>query len=95
MSEGERRYSATERVLGGSPIGVLVRLLVMSFVVGIILKVLDVDPNDILNWLDRQFKAIANLGFESVEQVFEIMIVGAVIVVPVWLLLRVLKILSR
>ncbi|WP_420391309.1 DUF6460 domain-containing protein [Acuticoccus sp.] len=95
MSEYDKRISPTERVLGGSPLGVLVRLLVMSFVVGVILTVLDVNPNDVINWLDTRFRALTNLGLGSIEQAVEIMLVGAVIVVPVWLLLRVLKILAR
>ena len=95
MSSLERRYGATERVLGGSPVGVLVRLAVMSFVVGLILTMLDINPNDVINWLDQRFRALTNLGFESIEQFFNIMIVGAVIVVPIWLFARVARILSR
>ena len=95
MSHIDRRGSATERVLGGSPAGVLVRLLIMSFVVGVILRVLHVDPNDIMNWMDNQFRYISALGFDSVQEVGQIVIVGAVIVLPVWLLLRVLKIISH
>ena len=95
MSSLERRYGATERVLGGSPVGVLVRLAVMSFVVGLILTMLDINPNDVINWLDQRFRALMNLGFESIEQFFNIMIVGAVIVVPIWLFARVARILSR
>ncbi len=64
MSSLERRYGATERVLGGSPMGVLVRLVVMSFVVGLILTMLDINPNDIINWVDQRFRALTNLGFE-------------------------------
>ena len=95
MSSLERRYGATERVLGGSPVGVLVRLAVMSFVVGLILTMLDINPNDVINWLDQRFRALTNLGFESIEQFVNIMIVGAVIVVPIWLFARVVRILSR
>ncbi|ORE94515.1 hypothetical protein ATO13_10586 [Stappia sp. 22II-S9-Z10] len=75
--------------------GVFIRLVVMSFVVGLILTMLDINPNDIINWLDQRFRALTNLGFESVEQFFNIMIVGAVIVVPIWLFARVVKIISR
>ncbi len=95
MSSLERRFGATERVLGGSPVGVLIRLVVMSFVVGLILTMLDINPNDIINWVDQRFRALTNLGFESVSQFFNIMIVGAVIVVPIWLFARVIRILSK
>ncbi|UOM33376.1 DUF6460 domain-containing protein [Acuticoccus sp. I52.16.1] len=95
MSSLERRYGATERVLGGSPMGVLIRLVVMSFVVGLILTMLDINPNDIINWFDQRFRALTNLGFESIAQFFNVMVVGAVIVVPIWLFARVIKILSK
>ncbi|WP_146620072.1 DUF6460 domain-containing protein [Acuticoccus sediminis] len=81
--------------MGGSPVGVLIRLVVMSFVVGLILTMLDINPNDIINWVDQRFRALTNLGFESVSQFFNIMIVGAVIVVPIWLFARVIRILSK
>ncbi|RAH99485.1 integrase [Acuticoccus sediminis] len=73
----------------------MIRLVVMSFVVGLILTMLDINPNDIINWVDQRFRALTNLGFESVSQFFNIMIVGAVIVVPIWLFARVIRILSK
>lgn len=95
MNLPQRPYGATERVLGGSPVGVLVRLAIMSFVVGLILTMLDINPNDIINWVDQRFRALTNLGFESIGGFFNIMIVGAVIVVPIWLFARVIRILQR
>lgn len=96
MSHIDRtRPSVSERVLGGSPSGVLVRLLIMSFLVGIILRVLNVDVNDVMNWLDQRVRELSALGFDSIGELFSIVLVGAVIVVPVWLLMRVMKIISR
>lgn len=95
MSQVERHDDATERVLGGSPVGVVVRLLILSFVVGVILSVLDINPNDVINWVDERFRAITSLGFDSVEEAGRILLAGAVIVVPVWLFVRVLRIIGR
>lgn len=90
-----RGSTAVERVLGGTPVGVLVRLLVMSFVVGIILNVLDVDPTDLLDWLERRVRDISELGFGSLERALSILVLGAVVVVPAWLIFRAVRLMGR
>lgn len=91
----ERTGRSVNRVLGGSPISVLVRLLIMSFVVGLILHVLNINPADIVAWLNAQIRALTNLSFGAVADIINILVVGAVIVVPVWLILRVLRLFGR
>ncbi len=95
MSEFERRGTVMERVLGGSPLGVLIRLVVMSFVVGLVLTVLDVNPNDIIVWIENRLRFLTSFGFETFEEIGAIMLLGAVVVVPIWLALRVLKLIGR
>lgn len=89
------RSSAVERVLGGTPGGVLVRLLVMSFVVGLILHALHVDTRDIVAWLQQRLRDISDLGLGSLETALNILILGAVIVVPVWLVFRAVRLIGR
>lgn len=95
MSELDRRKTGLERVLGGSPLGVLVRLLIMSFVVGLVLTVLDVNPNDIIIWIENRLRYLTSFGFETFEEVGAIMLLGAVVVVPIWLALRILRLIGR
>lgn len=95
MSDLDRRRSTMEQVLGGSPLGVLIRLVVMSFVVGLILTVLDVNPNDIILWVENRLRFLTSFGFETFEEVGAIMLLGAVVVVPIWLALRILKLIGR
>ncbi|MEM0908826.1 MAG: DUF6460 domain-containing protein [Pseudomonadota bacterium] len=83
------------RFLGGSPLAVLLRLAILSFVVGVILTVLDVNPNDIIRWIDERLRFLTSFGFETIEEVGAIIFLGAVVVVPIWLLLRVLKMIGR
>jgi Domain of unknown function (DUF6460) len=80
------------RFLGGSPGKVVIQLIAMSFIVGIILSVLGVSPYDILNGLERLFWRIYNMGFGTVEWIFRYFLLGAVIVIPVWLLMRLMRI---
>jgi Domain of unknown function (DUF6460) len=80
------------RFFGGSPAGVLLRLVVLSFVVGIILHALNVSPFDIINGLRDLAHRIYLLGFDSIEWIFRYFLLGAVIVFPVWLVIRLLKV---
>lgn len=95
MSDQLRRQSASDRVLGGSLLGVVVRLVVLSFVVGLVLTALDIDPTDIVTWVEARVRSLTSLSFDAVGEFVNIMLLGAVIVVPIWLLMRVLKLIGR
>ena len=79
------------RFFGGSPGRVLVQLAVMSFVLGIILSALGVSPFDIVESLQRLAQRIWNMGFDAVVWGIRYFILGAVIVVPVWLVMRLFR----
>ncbi|GAB5377688.1 MAG: hypothetical protein AcusKO_41500 [Acuticoccus sp.] len=84
-----------EYVLGGTPLGVVIRLLVMSFVVGLVLTVLDVNPNDIIVWIEDRLRFLTSFGFETFEEAGAIILLGAVVVIPVWVVLRILRLIGR
>jgi hypothetical protein len=77
--------------LGGSPMGVLVRLLVLSLVVGIILHVLGITPRNIFQRIDELLRGIYDLGFGVFQSIIEYLVLGAMVVVPIWLIARVVK----
>jgi hypothetical protein len=79
------------RFIGGSPGRVAVQLIVVSFIVGVILSALGVSPFDIVNGLQRLVRRIYEMGFDSVEWIFRYFLLGAVVVVPIWLIMRLLK----
>jgi hypothetical protein len=78
------------RFLGGSPAMVAVRLIVVSFVVGIVLVPFGFDPATLVAEAIRTARQIVELGFSDISQVGRILLTGAIVVVPVWLLLRLL-----
>ncbi len=80
------------RFFGGSPAGVLLRLVVISFVVGIVLNALGVSPFDIINGLRELAWRVYMLGFDSIEWIVRYFLLGAVIVFPIWLIVRLLKV---
>jgi hypothetical protein len=74
--------------LGGSPLQVLVKLLFVSLVVGALLMWLEIEPMDLVHGARRFFDRISSLGFGAVHTVIGYVITGAVIVVPIWFVLR-------
>jgi RsiW-degrading membrane proteinase PrsW (M82 family) len=80
------------RFFGGSPGAVLLRLVAISFVIGVILSALGVSPFDIVNGLRDLFMRIYSLGWESIEWLVRYFLLGAVIVFPVWLIVRLVKV---
>ena len=79
------------RFLGGPPLSVLARLLMLSLIVGALLMWLEIHPAEIIYNVERLFRRLWNLGFGAVRVVLEYVIAGAVIVVPIWLVLRLLN----
>ena len=87
--------SALERFLGGTPASVFVKLLFISLVVGALLMWLDIRPGDIFRGIQDFLNRIYALGFGAVRELFNYVIAGAVIVVPVWFILRLLNVGGR
>lgn len=79
---------AVYRFFGGSPLNVLIRLILISFVVGVVLAFLNIEPFEIIWWIESLARGIYNMGFEAVRRGGEYFLLGAVIVFPVWLIMR-------
>ena len=88
--EDNRRYAAN-RFLGGPPLSVIFRLILLSILVGVILKVLGLDPLDILRSIEDLIRAVWNMGFDAVMWLWRYFLLGAVIVLPIWLLVRLVR----
>jgi hypothetical protein len=82
--------NAVGRFLGGSPAMVALRLIVVSFVIGIILETFGFDPATLFAETFRAARQIVELGFSDIHEVGRILLTGAIVVVPVWLVLRLL-----
>ncbi len=81
--------------LGGSVLGVLVRLVVLSIVVGVVLSALGITPHNIFYQFNVLLERIYDLGFGAIESVLGYLILGAVVVVPVWFISRLIKVSRR
>jgi hypothetical protein len=79
-----------DRIFGGSPLGVLIRLAVISVVLGIVMSALDISPMQFVDSLRRIAIGVWNMGFDWFGSVGRWFVAGAVIVFPVWLAMRLL-----
>ena len=76
------------KVFGGTPLAVLGRLVLLSILVGVILSALGLDPFDIIHSVERLIRSIWNMGFDAFRWLWRYFLLGAVIVIPIWLLMR-------
>jgi len=76
------------RVFGGSPLAVLGRLILLSILIGVVLSALGLDPFDIVHSIERLIRSLWNLGFDAFRWLWRYFLLGAVIVIPVWILMR-------
>jgi hypothetical protein len=84
-NEGLRRF------LGGSPLAVIIKLALLSILVGFVLTVIGLDPRNILWSIEALVRTVLDLGFEAFDWLWRYLLLGAVIVVPIWLLMRLLQ----
>jgi hypothetical protein len=76
------------KVFGGSPLAVFGRLVLLSILIGVILSALGLDPFDIVHSIERLIRSLWNLGFDAFRWLWRYFLLGAVIVIPVWILMR-------
>jgi hypothetical protein len=79
------------RFFGGSPLSVLVRLALLSVLVGFLLHVLGLDPYDIIQSIRRLLQTIWDMGFDAVVRLWRYFLLGAVLVIPIWLIVRLVR----
>ena len=80
------------RFTGPSPLRTVVWLVVVSIVVGYVLETVGLDPVELVRHVvgnfDRFVDWVVHLGFGAVTHLLRYLVWGAVLVVPVWLILR-------
>lgn len=81
--------SAVNRFLGDSPLRVLVKLIVISFLVGIVMSVLGWSPYDVIYGIRDLALHVYYMGFDAFGRFIDYFLLGAVIVIPAFCLLRV------
>jgi hypothetical protein len=83
--------NSLSQFFGGSPLSVLVRLVLLSVVVGVILSALGLDPWNIVHSVERLVRAVWDMGFDAVAWLWRYFLLGAVLVIPIWFVVRLAK----
>src|SRR6266852_8277107 len=80
--------NALARFFGGPPLSVIFRLILLSILIGVILEVLGLDPLHIIESLRSLLLRIWDMGFDAIRWLWRYLLLGAAVVVPVWLIIR-------
>jgi hypothetical protein len=83
--------SYVTRFFGGPPLSVIFRLLLLSILIGVILEVLGLDPWNVIDSLRRLVLRIWDMGFDAVRWLWRYLLLGAALVVPIWLVVRLMR----
>ena len=85
MSDGLNRF------LGDTPLRVLVKLLILSLVAGFLMSVFGLYPDDILYAVRNFVLDLWHSGFAALGRVGDYLLLGAVIVIPIFIVIRLLS----
>ena len=88
---GRQTVSAIRRFLGDSPLRVAIKLLVVSFLVGLVMSTFHWTPWDVCYAVRDFARQIWDMGFEAVRRFGDYIVLGAAIVVPLFFVMRVLS----
>jgi hypothetical protein len=79
-----------QRFFGGPPVAVLVKLVLLSLLVGAFMAFVGVTPAGLFEAARGVLRSLTALGFDAVAEVGRWILYGAVVVVPIWLVARLL-----
>ena len=83
--------SLLARFFGGPPLSVIFRLVLLSILIGVILEVMGLDPWNIIQSLKTLVQRIWDMGFDAVRWLWRYFLLGAVLVIPIWLIMRLVR----
>jgi len=75
----------------GSIASTLIRLVLLSVVVGIVFSALGITPVNLIERLEHLIRNVMNMGVDAFYWAFKYFVLGAVIVFPIWFLVRLFK----
>lgn len=87
----ETRPGAIERFMGGHPLSVILRLALISLVVGFLMATFGFNVQGIVRGTIDLLREALRDGFGMFRDVWRYIVTGAVLVVPVWIVIRAVK----
>ena len=65
----------------------LIKVLLVSFVIGVLLAFFNIDPTELLENFGETIQSIFEIVARVIEWAVKYVLLGAVLVVPIWLIL--------
>ena len=79
---------SVNRFFGGPPLSVAFRIILLSVLIGVVLSAFGLDPLNIIESVRTLFVRIWEMGFDAIVWLWRYFLLGAVIVIPIWLIVR-------
>ncbi len=79
------------QIFGGAPVPVIARLALVSILVGAGMMWLDIHPWELIDDVERSLYHLWATGFVGLNRLGGYLVTGGVIVIPVWIVLRILS----
>ena len=74
--------------LGDTPFRVFLKLAVISLVVGVVMRSMGWTAMDVVRWIREMVMRIWNMGWSAIENFADYLILGAAVVIPAFILIR-------
>jgi Family of unknown function (DUF6460) len=84
-----------EKIFGGPIVPTLVRLAILSFVVGLIFAAFGINPVDLWREFGSTIEKAWALVFDAFTWGWRYAVLGAIVVLPVWIIYRVMMAVTR
>lgn len=88
----ERPRSWVVRLVGDRPGAVAVRLVLVSLLVGFLMTMFGIEPEALFRWVQDAIEDVFADSGHYLRQAFGYVLTGAAVVLPIWLLLRVMAV---
>ncbi|KPF47232.1 DUF6460 domain-containing protein [Rhizobium sp. G187] len=82
MADGMNRF------LGDTPGRTLVKLIVVSLIVGFVMSIFGLDPMDLVYGIRNFVLDLWHTGFNALGDIGRYFVIGATVVIPVFIILR-------
>lgn len=80
-----------ERFLGGSPGSVVVKLIFLSLLVGALMAFLNITPFALIDGIATFVRSVIGDGWDAMKNLLWWAVMGAAVVVPIFLILRLIS----
>jgi len=87
----ETGLSALNRFLGDTPLRVVIKLVVVSFLVGMVMTAFGWSPMDVYYGIRNFVFDLWHMGFAALGRFGAYLMLGAAVVVPAFVILRILS----